>query len=53
VVAVPKLLALQSSGGCGPNAVGTGGAIVQIGWLMGGPQPFQIFFSIYPKLAQI
>jgi hypothetical protein len=52
-VAVPKLLALQSSGGYGPNAVSMGGAIVQIGWLMGGPQPFQIFFSIYPKLAQI
>jgi hypothetical protein len=42
----------KSGGGHGPNAVGTGGAVVRTGRLTGGPQRFQIF-PIYPKLAQL
>jgi hypothetical protein len=33
-------------GGHGPNAVGTGGIVVQTGRLMGGPQRFQIFSNL-------
>jgi hypothetical protein len=41
----------QSRGGHGPNAVGTGGAVVWTGRLTGGPQRFWIFFQfIYNQL---
>jgi hypothetical protein len=41
----------QSRDGHGPNAVGTGGAVVWIGRLTGGPQRFWIFFQfIYNQL---
>jgi hypothetical protein len=45
-VATVKPWALQSDGGRGPNAVGTGGAVVRTVRLTGGAQRFQIFSNL-------